>query len=122
MCSSDLGRHIIRARIGAGAPLGAAFRGRRVHAMAGIGRPERFFRQLEAMGLEILRRPFADHHAFTPADVAVPDGDVLLMTEKDAVKCAPFAPAESWVWPVRAQLAPEAAELIVEKLDGPPTA
>ena len=90
--------------------------------MAGIGRPERFFRQLEAMGLEILRRPFADHHAFTPADVALPDGDVLLMTEKDAVKCAPFAPAESWVWPVRAQLAPEAAELIVEKLDGPPTA
>ncbi|MCK6388499.1 MAG: tetraacyldisaccharide 4'-kinase [Zoogloea sp.] len=98
------------------------FRGRRVHAMAGIGRPERFFRQLEAMGLAIERRPFADHHAFTPADVAVPDGDVLLMTEKDAVKCAPFAPADSWVWPVRAQLAPEAAKLIVEKLDGPPTA
>lgn len=102
--------------------LPADFRGRRVHAMAGIGRPERFFGQLEAMGLVIERRPFADHHAFTPADVAVPDGDVLLMTEKDAVKCAPFAPAESWVWPVRAQLAPEAAELIVEKLDGPPTA
>ena len=102
--------------------LPADFRGRRVHAMAGIGRPERFFGQLEAMGLVIERRPFADHHAFTPADVAVPDGDVLLMTEKDAVKCAPFAPAESWVWPVRAQLAPEAAKLIVEKLDGPPTA
>ena len=102
--------------------LPADFRGRRVHAMAGIGRPERFFRQLEAMGLAITRRPFADHHAFTPADLAVPDGDVLLMTEKDAVKCAPFAPAESWVWPVRAQLAPEAAELIVEKLDGSPTA
>ena len=98
------------------------FRGRRVHAMAGIGRPERFFRQLEAMGLAIERRPFADHHAFTPSDLAVPDGDVLLMTEKDAVKCAPFAPADSWVWPVRAQLAPEAAKLIVEKLDGPPTA
>jgi tetraacyldisaccharide 4'-kinase len=110
-------------RVGAQrARLPADFRGRRVHAMAGIGRPERFFRQLEAMGLVIERRPFADHHAFTPADVAVPDGDVLLMTEKDAVKCAPFAPAESWVWPVRAQLAPEAAELIVEKLDGPPTA
>ena len=98
------------------------FRGRHVHAMAGIGRPERFFRQLEAMGLAIERRPFADHHAFTPSDLAVPDGDVLLMTEKDAVKCAPFAPADSWVWPVRAQLAPEAAKLIVEKLDGPPTA
>lgn len=99
-----------------------AFRGRRVHAMAGIGRPERFFGQLESMGLVIERRPFPDHHAFTAADLAIPDGDVLLMTEKDAVKCAPFAPADSWVWPVRAQLAPGAAELIVEKLDGSPTA
>jgi tetraacyldisaccharide 4'-kinase len=99
-----------------------AFRGRRVHAIAGIGRPERFFGQLESMGLSIERRPFPDHHAFTVADLAIPDGDVLLMTEKDAVKCAPFAPADSWVWPVRAQLAPGAAELIVEKLDGSPTA
>lgn len=102
--------------------LAEAFRGRRVHAMAGIGRPERFFGQLESMGLSIERRPFPDHHAFTVADLAIPDGDVLLMTEKDAVKCAPFAPADSWVWPVRAQLAPGAAELIVEKLDGSPTA
>ena len=99
-----------------------AFRGRRVHAMAGIGRPERFFRQLESMGLRIERRPFPDHHEFTRADLVIPDGDVLLMTEKDAVKCAPFAPADSWVWPVQAQVAPGAAELIVEKLDGPPTA
>ncbi len=97
-------------------------RGRRIHAMAGIGRPERFFAQLEAMGLAVERRPFADHHAFVPSDLRVPDGDVLLMTEKDAVKCAPFAPADSWVWPVRAQVAPGAAELIVEKIDGPPTA
>lgn len=102
--------------------LPADLQGRRLHAMAGIGRPERFFSQLEAMGLAIQRRPFADHHAFTPDDLAMPDGDVLLMTEKDAVKCAPFAPADSWVWPVRAQLAPGAAELIVEKIDGSPTA
>lgn len=102
--------------------LAEAFRGRRVHAMAGIGRPERFFSQLESMGLSIERRPFPDHHAFSAADLAIPDGDVLLMTEKDAVKCATFAPADSWVWPVRAQLAPGAAELIVEKLDGSPTA
>ena len=100
----------------------ARFRGRRVCAMAGIGRPERFFGQLEAMGLALERRPFPDHHTYTAADVAINDGDVLLMTEKDAVKCWPFAPADSWVWPVRAQVAPGAAELIVEKLDGSPTA
>lgn len=100
----------------------AALKGRRIHAMAGIGRPERFFAQLEAMGLSIERRPFGDHHAFTPADLVLPEGDVLLMTEKDAVKCAPFAPVDSWVWPVRAQVEPGAAELIVEKIDGSPTA
>lgn len=94
----------------------------RLHAMAGIGRPERFFDQLEAMGLSIARRPFPDHHAFTASDLALPVGDLLLMTEKDAVKCAPFAPADSWVWPVRAQVAPEAAAWIVEKIDGSPTA
>ncbi|KAB2966830.1 tetraacyldisaccharide 4'-kinase [Zoogloea sp.] len=100
----------------------AAFQGRRVHALAGIGQPERFFRQLEALGLRIERRPFPDHHVFTAKDLSIPDGDVLLMTEKDAVKCRAFAPAECWVWPVRVQIAPGAAELIVEKLDGPPTA
>jgi tetraacyldisaccharide 4'-kinase len=95
---------------------------RRLHALAGIGRPERFFSQLESLGLSIQRRPFADHHAFTPDDLVVPDGDVLLMTEKDGVKCAPFAPHDCWVWPVRAQVAPGAVDLILEKLDGPPTA
>lgn len=99
-----------------------AFHGRRVHALAGIGQPERFFRQLETLGLSIERRPFPDHHAFTAEDLSIPDGDVLLMTEKDAVKCRAFAPADCWVWPVRVQIAPGAAELIVEKLDGPPTA
>ena len=74
------------------------------------------------MGLKVGRRPFPDHHGYTPADVAIEEGDVLLMTEKDAVKCAAFAPANSWVLPVRARMEPGAAELIVEKLDGPPTA
>ncbi len=100
----------------------ARMAGRRLHALAGIGRPERFFSQLESLGLSIERRPFPDHHAFTPDDLVLPEGDVLLMTEKDGVKCAPFAPRECWVWPVRAQVAPGAVDLILEKLDGPPTA
>jgi tetraacyldisaccharide 4'-kinase len=100
----------------------AAFRGLRVCALAGIGRPERFFTQMEALGLDIERRPFPDHHVFVAADVALDGADAVVMTEKDAVKCAPFAPAESWIWPVGVQIAPQAAELIVEKLDGSPTA
>jgi tetraacyldisaccharide 4'-kinase len=54
------------------------------HAVAGIGNPERFFRQLEALGIAAIPHAFADHHAYQSADL--PPG-LVLMTEKDAVKC-----------------------------------
>ncbi|NTV10660.1 MAG: tetraacyldisaccharide 4'-kinase [Zoogloea sp.] len=100
----------------------ADFIGRRLHAVAGIGRPERFFSQLEAMGLSIVRHAFPDHHDFSPADIAFPQDEAVLMTAKDAVKCAPFAPSEAWVWPVRAVVPDGAARCVLEKLDGSPTA
>lgn len=93
-----------------------AFRGRKVHAVAGIGRPERFFAQLAAMGLDVVPHPFPDHHAFTAADLDFAPGEVKIMTSKDAVKCASFAPADTWEFPVSAQVAAGAAERIVEKL------
>ena len=101
----------------------AGFSGLRLHAAAGIGNPARFFATLETLGLQLAsRRAFGDHHAFTAADLAVPAGEVLLLTEKDAVKCATFAPAETWVLPVDACL-PDAALLpLLERLHGPETA
>jgi tetraacyldisaccharide 4'-kinase len=84
------------------APL-AAWRGRAVVAVAGIGHPARFFRMLEAAGMVVEGRAFPDHHAYGPADVAPPaDGRPLLMTEKDAVKCRKFAAPAQWVVPVEA--------------------
>ncbi len=95
----------------------AAFRGRRVHAVAGIGRPERFFEMLMAMGLEVVPHAFADHHAYVAADLAFAPGEPKLMTSKDAVKCAAFAPAEAWEWPVQARIGSGAIERILEKLN-----
>ena len=46
------------------------FRGKRVHAVAGIGSPGRFFRQLQAMGLEFTPHVFPDHHAYDASDLA----------------------------------------------------
>ncbi|MBM3390753.1 MAG: tetraacyldisaccharide 4'-kinase [Betaproteobacteria bacterium] len=92
--------------------------GRRLHAVAGIGDPARFFHQIEGMGLRAERHPFPDHHAFRAGDLAFPGADALLMTEKDAVKCQPFAPAETWVLPVEAQFEPDLAQWVVEKLNG----
>jgi tetraacyldisaccharide 4'-kinase len=65
----------------------AAFRGRRVHAVAGIGHPARFFAALRALGLEIIEHPFPDHHPYTAADLDFGDDLDIIMTEKDAVKC-----------------------------------
>lgn len=105
----------------------ADLRGRRLHAMAGIGDPARFFAQLAAMGLEFDAHPFPDHHSYTVSDLAFAQDGVLLMTEKDAVKCAALITHEAWMLPVEAHL--DAAiggktllDSILEKIDGRPTA
>jgi len=72
-----------------------------VHAVAGIGHPERFFATLRGLGLSITPHAFADHHAFVAADL--PAGTVL-MTEKDAVKCAAFARDDLWYLVVDAEV------------------
>ncbi len=77
-----------------------------VHAVAGIGHPERFFSALEAQGIRLIRHPFSDHHPFRAGDIRFDDALPVLMTEKDAVKCQGFAGPEHWYVPVEAQLAP----------------
>ncbi len=83
------------------------FRAGPVHALCGIGSPERFFASLERAGLELIRHPFPDHHAFCAADIDFDDEIPVLMTEKDAVKCRRFADSRHWCIPVRVEL-PEA--------------
>lgn len=75
----------------------AAFSGKRVHAIAAIGQPQRFFDSLRQAGLDIVAQGFADHHVFTADELAFTDDRPILMTEKDAVKCRHFADARMWV-------------------------
>ena len=99
--------------------LAKSLRGRGgLHALAGIGDPERFFRTLEGLGLAFTRHPFPDHHAYSAADLAFAGDDVLLMTEKDAVKCRGLTVGETWVLPVDAELPPALIDLVLEKLRG----
>lgn len=95
---------------------GSSFRNMHVHALAGIGHPERFFKYLEALGLSVTRHPLADHHRYTPADIAIDGADAVLMTEKDAVKCAPFATEKCWVLRVEALVDPALAQHILGKI------
>lgn len=80
------------------------FAGRRVHAVAGLGNPERFFQALRGRGIEVVPHPFPDHHRFRAQDLAFPESLPLLMTEKDAVKCRSFAASERYAVPLRAVL------------------
>lgn len=73
-------------------------------AIAGLGNPERFFKQLASLGLQFERKVFSDHHAFTAQDLMPFKNNTILMTEKDAVKCQMFAPADAWYLPVAATL------------------
>ena len=82
-----------------------AFRGTRVHGVAGIGNPQRFFAELRAQGLEVTEHAFPDHHALTAPELAFGDDLPVLMTEKDAVKCTAFVDPRLWYVPVTAQLA-----------------
>jgi len=97
----------------------SAFHGQAVHAVAGIGNPERFFAQLRGLGLAITPHAFADHHAFVPADIEFGDGRDVVMTEKDAIKCRPFGRENHWVLAVDAQVAPALGERILQKLKAP---
>lgn len=89
---------------------GPGGRAGRVHAVAGIGHPARFFRQLRAAGVDAVAHEFPDHHRFTAADFAfAAAGDTVLMTEKDAVKCRALVaagklPGEYWTVPLRVEL------------------
>ena len=94
----------------------AEFRGRQVHAVAGIGHPPRFFEHLRRLGIAAEPHPFADHHRFTAADLEFGNIDAILMTEKDAVKCAGFATGKCWVLRVDAQTEPALFEHILKKI------
>ena len=73
-----------------------SFAGTEVHAVAGVGHPERFFTLLERAGVTVIRHPFADHHGFSREDLDFGDERPVLMTEKDAVKCERFARPDWW--------------------------
>jgi tetraacyldisaccharide 4'-kinase len=94
----------------------ADFRDMRLHALAGIGHPQRFFTHLNRLGLSAQAHPFPDHHSFTSTDLDFSDADAILMTEKDAVKCARFGTDKCWVLRVDAQIDPALTHHILERI------
>jgi tetraacyldisaccharide 4'-kinase len=92
------------------------FRGSRVHAVAGIGNPARFFRDLRARGIDIIEHSFADHHPFVAADLSFSDTLPVLMTQKDAVRCRSLATERFWYVPVVARFSDAQARDLLNRV------
>lgn len=97
----------------------------RIAAAAGIGNPSRFFSMLRNAGLTIEELPLPDHYDFADNPFVQIDADIILVTEKDAVKCRQIDTLKNdsrlWVVPVTARIDGALAQCIVEKCRGRPT-
>ncbi len=94
----------------------ADFREQCVHAVAGIGRPRRFFDKLTAAGIDVQPHAFPDHHPFSPRDLLFREDQPILMTDKDAVKCRAFATPAMWTVPVTAEPGPSFFQWLEQRL------
>ena len=93
-----------------------SFRGATVHAVAGIGNPDRFFAHLRRLGLRVIEHPFPDHYRYTANDIRFADDLPVIMTQKDAVKCERFAGDHVWYLAVEARPDPRIGEAVWQQL------
>jgi len=89
------------------------FAGHSVHAIAGIGNPERFFNMLRAHGIEVTGHALRDHVNLQAGDISFEGDRPVLMTEKDAVKCEGVAGPRHWYVPVTATFEPLESETLL---------
>ncbi len=95
----------------------ADFHGQAVHAVAGIGNPERFFQSLQQLGMQLEKHVFPDHYKFIAADIRFGDNKPVIMTEKDAVKCRYFAAENDWYIPVKVRMSADFCQRLDELLE-----
>jgi len=89
-----------------------------VHAIAGIGNPTRFFQTVRQLHVDVIEHVFPDHYYFKPSDIDFGKNTIVIMTEKDAVKCLEFADDRHWYLPVRAKFSEYFEKTILDRLAG----
>lgn len=92
------------------------FNGQKSHAVAGIGKPNRFFKTLTSLNIDIIKHPFADHYSFQEKDLVFNDDYPIIMSAKDWVKCSSFATINMWYLDIEANLDKEFLEKLEMKI------
>lgn len=91
--------------------------GKKIAAIAGTGNPARFFAHVKTLGIDASETwAFPDHHPYVANDLAAMSADVILMTEKDAVKCKSFADDRMWFMRVDAVLPDAFGQMVLTRL------
>lgn len=88
-------------------------------AMAGIGYPPRFFNMLANFGFDLTAcHSFADHQPYTKEQLQplANENQLLLMTEKDAVKCREFAQDNWWFVPISAKFSEDSTAKLLNPI------
>jgi len=93
------------------------FRGKQVHALAGIGFPEMFFASLRQIGIDVIEHEFPDHHEFGPQDMVLKPDLPILVTHKDAVKLHGINNANIWVVPLTLELSQDLQDQLFQLLE-----
>lgn len=91
-------------------------KGQSVHAVAGIGHPERFFTLLESLGASVIRHPLGDHAQLHDSDLHFDDGLPVIITAKDAMRCDDRPRADVWWLAVEVEFFPGQAELLLQQV------
>lgn len=92
------------------------FANKKIHAIAGIGHPERFFSLLRDYHIQLIEHVFPDHYLYQRDDIYFADNFPVIMTEKDAVKCMGFADQQHWFLPVDAKVSVNLEKNILSSL------
>lgn len=90
------------------------FKDHLVHALAGIGNPDRFFNILETNQINYIPHIFPDHHVYRIKDLQFSDELAVIMTEKDAVKCKKYSMNHYWYMPIDVDLSDKAQSKLDE--------
>ena len=90
---------------------------KQVHAVAGVGNPNRFFDLLSRLGFEFDKNPFPDHHKYNKRDLYYLDHLPILMTEKDASKCKHFNNSKIWYLSIEAKIESQFIDRLEDKLN-----
>ena len=87
-----------------------------IHAVAGIGNPDRFFNYLKSFNIIFNSSTYDDHYRFTKKDFINMKGRNIIMTEKDAIKCEKFSKSNFWYLPITAEIDSKFTDFILKKL------